>query len=171
MRPSVHPSFRPTIHPSICQSAYLFIYIDFYLSIYIHTYLSSYLLIYIHIYIYIYIYIYIFISNSLRWPSYVINWVDNSKLPCYTIPPTQHHSLFRSLPPLFFCLSLSLFVCLYHIDKTTSLTFPSPLGSWCSVNRRQLRFIWNWESYQWLNYLLQLNGPVASGKKQLCQKI
>ena len=27
------------------------------------------------------------------------NLVDNSKLPCYTLPPTQHHSFFRNLPP------------------------------------------------------------------------
>ena len=27
------------------------------------------------------------------------NLVDNSKLPCYALPPTQHHSFFRNLPP------------------------------------------------------------------------
>ena len=27
--------------------------------------------------------------------------VDNTKLPCYTLPLTQHHSFFRNLPPLF----------------------------------------------------------------------
>ena len=31
---------------------------------------------------------------SLRWPIYVINLVDNAKLPCYTLPPTQQHSFF-----------------------------------------------------------------------------
>ena len=41
------------------------------------------------------------ILNSLRWPIYVINSVDNTKLPCYTLPPTQHHSFFRNLPPEF----------------------------------------------------------------------
>ena len=39
--------------------------------------------------------------NSLRWPLYLINSVDNTKLPCYTLPPTQHHSFCRKLPPLF----------------------------------------------------------------------
>ena len=36
---------------------------------------------------------------SLRWPIYVFNSVDSTKLPCYTLPPTQHHSFFRNLPP------------------------------------------------------------------------
>ena len=35
----------------------------------------------------------------LRWSIYTINSVDNTKLPCYTLPPTQHHSFFRNLPP------------------------------------------------------------------------
>ena len=39
--------------------------------------------------------------NSLWWPIYVINSIDNTKLPCCTLPPTQHHSFFRNLPPLF----------------------------------------------------------------------
>ena len=26
-----------------------------------------------------------------------------SSLPCYTLPPTQHHSFFRNLPPSLFC--------------------------------------------------------------------
>ena len=26
------------------------------------------------------------------WPTDVINSVDNTKLPCYTLPPTQYHS-------------------------------------------------------------------------------
>ena len=39
--------------------------------------------------------------NSLSWTIYVINSVDNTKLPCYTLPPTQHHIFFRNLPPLF----------------------------------------------------------------------
>ena len=37
--------------------------------------------------------------NSLRWPIYVINSDGNTELPCYTLPPTQHHSFFRNLPP------------------------------------------------------------------------
>ena len=32
---------------------------------------------------------------------YVINSVADTKLPCYTLPPTQHHSFFRNLPPSF----------------------------------------------------------------------
>ena len=40
-----------------------------------------------------------FWSYSLQWPIYVINSVDNTKLPCYTLPSTQHHSFFRNLTP------------------------------------------------------------------------
>ena len=36
---------------------------------------------------------------SIWWPIYVFNWVVNTKL--LTLPPTQHHSFFRNLPPLF----------------------------------------------------------------------
>ena len=32
--------------------------------------------------------------------NYVINSVDNTKLPCYTLPLMQHQSFFRNLPPL-----------------------------------------------------------------------
>ena len=39
--------------------------------------------------------------NSLRWLIYVINLFDNTKLPCYTLPPMQHHSYFRNLPPFY----------------------------------------------------------------------
>ena len=38
--------------------------------------------------------------NCLRWPIYVINSVDNTKLPWYTLPPTQHHSFFKNLIPI-----------------------------------------------------------------------
>ena len=34
------------------------------------------------------------------WPIYVINSVDDPKLPYYTLPLTQHHSFFRNVPPL-----------------------------------------------------------------------
>ena len=27
--------------------------------------------------------------------------VSSTKLPCYTLSPTQHHSFFRNLPPLY----------------------------------------------------------------------
>ena len=39
-------------------------------------------------------------TGSFRWPIYIINSNDNSKLPCYTLPPTQHHSFFRNSHPL-----------------------------------------------------------------------
>ena len=35
--------------------------------------------------------------------------VDVTKLPCYTLPMTQHHSFFRNLPPL----STYQWVCLF----------------------------------------------------------
>ena len=39
-------------------------------------------------------------AAKLKW--YVIISVDNSKVPCYTLPPTQHHSFGRNLYyPLF----------------------------------------------------------------------
>ena len=38
--------------------------------------------------------------NSTQWPIYIINSVNNTKLPCYTLPLMQHHSFFRNLPPL-----------------------------------------------------------------------
>ena len=41
------------------------------------------------------------LCNSLRWPTYVINSVDNTKIPCYTLPPTQRHRFFKNLPLLF----------------------------------------------------------------------
>ena len=40
-------------------------------------------------------------KKSSRWPIYVINSVDNTKLPSYTLLPTQHHSFFRNLPPWY----------------------------------------------------------------------
>ena len=36
------------------------------------------------------------LSISLRWPIYLINPVDKSKILCFTSPPTQHHSFFRN---------------------------------------------------------------------------
>ena len=49
-----------------------------------------------------------YLWNSLRWPIYDINSVDNTKLPCYTLTPTQHHSFFRNLPLLFIRLFIIL---------------------------------------------------------------
>ena len=43
----------------------------------------------------------------LRWPVYIINSVDNTKLPCYTLPLMQHHSFLRNLPPYSFNYQLS----------------------------------------------------------------
>ena len=34
-----------------------------------------------------------------RWSIYVINSTDDTKLPCYTLSPTQHNSSFKNLPP------------------------------------------------------------------------
>ena len=45
--------------------------------------------------------------------NHIISSVDNTKLPCYTLPPTQHHGFFRNLLPyplnLIFYLLLLLF--------------------------------------------------------------
>ena len=41
------------------------------------------------------------VLNSLRWPVFVVNSGDNTKLNCYTLPPMLHHSFFRNLPPSF----------------------------------------------------------------------
>ena len=51
--------------------------------------------------------------NSLRWPIYVINSFDNAKLPCYTPPPTQHHSFLRNLPPFFLVMRQSVYKKIY----------------------------------------------------------
>ena len=40
------------------------------------------------------------VDNSSVWFNIIIS-VDNTKLPCYTLPPTQHHSFSRNLTPLF----------------------------------------------------------------------
>ena len=40
------------------------------------------------------------IMNSLWRPFYFINSVDNTKLPFYTLSPTQHHSFLRNVTPL-----------------------------------------------------------------------
>ena len=38
--------------------------------------------------------------NSSQWPIYITNSVNNTKLPCYTLPLMQRHSFLRNLPPL-----------------------------------------------------------------------
>ena len=40
--------------------------------------------------------------NSIQWPFYVINTVDNTKLPFYTLLPMQHHGFFRNYDLLWF---------------------------------------------------------------------
>ena len=39
---------------------------------------------------------------------YITNSVDNTKLPCCTLPLTQHHNFFRNLPLLFSNVQLTL---------------------------------------------------------------
>ena len=39
--------------------------------------------------------------RTSQQPSYVLNSIDYTRLPYYTIPPTQHYSFFGNLPPLF----------------------------------------------------------------------
>ena len=43
-----------------------------------------------------------FFRNYDFWPFYVINSVDNAKLPFYTLPPMQHHGFFRNYDLLWF---------------------------------------------------------------------
>ena len=94
--------------------------------------------------------------NSLRWPIYAINSVGKTKLPCYTLPSTQHHSCFRNLLPFAFlsvrsiphpysiyaaCLTyMSISVCMSHhnwywnLNLDLSICFISPGPSvWWSV--------------------------------------
>ena len=39
------------------------------------------------------------LTNSLRWPIFIINSVDKITLSCNTAPPTQHQGFFRNLSP------------------------------------------------------------------------
>ena len=48
--------------------------------------------------------------NSLRWPIYINNSVDETKLSCYSPPSTQHHSFFWKLPPLLYGGFLQIFL-------------------------------------------------------------
>ena len=57
-------------------------------------------------------------------PSYVYNPVDNSKLPCYTLPTTQPHSFFRNLP-----LYSSIFVRYCRVFSGSQGKTHSPLFS------------------------------------------
>ena len=42
--------------------------------------------------------------------------VDNTKLPCHTLPQTQHHSYFRNFPPLLICVNVicTFSLCLFR---------------------------------------------------------
>ena len=42
--------------------------------------------------------------------------VDNTKLPCYTLPLTQHHSYLRNFPPLLICVNVifTFSLCLFR---------------------------------------------------------
>ena len=44
-------------------------------------------------------------ETFLQWPNYGKNSFDKTKLPCYTLPPTQHYSFFRNSLPLFIWLT------------------------------------------------------------------
>ena len=80
-----------SIHPSVCLSNCSIIHLSFCLSVCLSTPLSV----------------------SLSGYSSTINWVDNPKLPCYTLPPMQQHSFLRNLPPLVICFSIScLHICI-----------------------------------------------------------
>ena len=71
--------------------------------------------------------------NSLRWPIYVINSVDDAKLPCYTLPSTQYHSFFRNLPHLFSYSSLK---------AADLLTLPKACSQIAMNNFREVRVLW-----------------------------
>ena len=62
-------------------------------------------------------------------PNYVINSVDNDKLPCYTLPPTQHHSFLRNFLPLFLVIDFHFRVWLRLIFNLTFLRAYAPSQS------------------------------------------
>ena len=51
---------------------------------------------------------------------YVINSVNNTNLPCYTLSMMQHHSFFRNLPPLDL------------LHQTTPATLTAPNYTYCT---------------------------------------
>ena len=60
--------------------------------------------------------------NSLRWPIYIINLVNNTKLPIYTLSPMQHHSFFINITYLF-NVSITFSACtLQYCHSTLSET-------------------------------------------------
>ena len=54
--------------------------------------------------------------------NYVINSVDSTKLPCYTLPQTQHHGFLRNLPSF-----IHIFYLLLNYFKTILLFYFSNL--------------------------------------------
>ena len=64
------------------------------------------------------------IMNSLWWSFYFINTVDNTKLPFYTLSPTQHHSFFRNVTPLSvdWLLRLTQVTILLYLTNREALT-------------------------------------------------
>ena len=68
----------------------------------------------------------------------IINSVDNTKLPCYTLPPMQHQSFFRNLPSLFIYLLVQY---VSGVRKklisgklsTCTLEYPECHGIWYAV--------------------------------------
>ena len=65
--------------------------------------------------------------NSLQWPIYFINSNDNTKLPSYTLPPTQHHSFFRNLP----LCSTDLHNCFQYLISCRSMPL---IDQFCYLN-------------------------------------
>lgn len=56
--------------------------------------------------------------NSLRWPTFVINSVGNTKLPSHTLPPTQQRSFLKNFPPLPDIQS-----CAYNLSRRLTPTY------------------------------------------------
>ena len=54
--------------------------------------------------------------DLLWWPIYVTNSVDNTKWPCYTLPPTQYHSFFRKCT--FFAFNFLIYVFWFQLFST-----------------------------------------------------
>ena len=54
--------------------------------------------------------------------NYVINSIDSTNLPCYTLPQTQHHGFYRNLPPF-----IHIFYLLLNYFKTILLFYFSNL--------------------------------------------
>ena len=80
-----------------------------------------------------------------------MNSVDNTKLPCYTLPPMQHHSFSGNLPPLSIWRTLGLLrfrflpifraqmkdVSLYHFNSPYRWLFQTP--NWPNTFKSMIR--------------------------------